>query len=292
MTKNTPLSQYRNTTGLAAQVASLLNCKDSDGPKYSAHDFSTFDHLHSRGRAATRELSDFLTVHPGSNLLDVGCGIGGPARFIAERFVCNVHGIDLTKDFCDTADLLNCLSGLDSRIKITQGDALSLPYPDNSFDTVWTQHTSMNILNKEQFYSEIHRVLKPGGMFLFHDIFSNDTNHTTEEHKILLPVPWASKPEHNHLVPGEITRDLLGDLGFHREIWNNVTAETHLWFHNYNINKVQKNNSRENNIPKNLPAGLGPKLFMGDDFQFRVQNLKQNLADNKLAVIQGVFRRS
>ncbi|WP_419905371.1 class I SAM-dependent methyltransferase [Kiloniella sp.] len=286
MTKKPQTVQYGSKKKLATHVADLLGIKDTNAQSYSAQDFSTFDHLHSRGRAATRELSEFLSVHPGSNLLDIGCGIGGPARYIAERFVCNVHGIDLTENFCDTAELLNRLSGLDNRIKITHGNALSLPYEDNSFDTVWTQHTSMNIADKKKFYGEIYRVLKPGGMFLFHDIFSNENIHTKKEREILLPVPWASKPEHNHLVQEGVTRDLLGDFGFHREIWNDVTAETHLWFHNYNNNTAPKDSKQ-----KSLPNELGPELFIGNDFKLRAQNLKQNLADKKLTVIQGVFRK-
>ncbi|MEH6631095.1 MAG: class I SAM-dependent methyltransferase [Halopseudomonas aestusnigri] len=286
MTKKPQTAQYGSKKNLTTYVASLLDSNDSDAPQYSAQDFSTFDHLHSRGRAATRELSELLSVHPGSNLLDIGCGIGGPARFVAERFACNVHGIDLTEEYCKTAELLNHLCGLDKRIKITHGNALSLPYEDQSFDTVWTQHASMNIADKNKFYSEIHRVLKPGGMFLFHDIFSSESIHSKKEREILLPVPWTSKPEHNHLVQGEIIRDILGDLGFHREIWSDLTAETHLWFHADKINNVRKDSNQ-----KSLPKELGPELFIGEDFKLRVQNLKQNLADKKLTVIQAVFRR-
>ncbi|MFD2206075.1 class I SAM-dependent methyltransferase [Kiloniella antarctica] len=292
MSTKTQSGQYGGRKNLTAYVASLLapsplGTTNTETPTYTAQDFSTFDHLHSRGRAATQELCEFLSAHPGSNLLDVGCGIGGPARFIAERFVCNVHGIDITEEYCHTAELLNRLCGLDKRIKITPGNALSLPYPDKNFDIVWSQHTSMNIPDKHTFYSEIHRVLKPGGMFLFHDIFSNENIPNEEDRALLLPVPWATKPEHNHLVQGEIVRDILGGLGFHREIWNDLTAETHLWFHNYNANWTPKDPEQ-----KSLPKELGPKLFIGDDFKLRAQNLKQNLADKKLTVIQAVFQRA
>ena len=293
MTKQAQTVDYGNPKDLASQVAKLLGCdlskisastNDASGtkPPFSAKDFSTFDHLHSRGRAATQELSEFLSVNPGSNLLDIGCGIGGPARFIAERFVCHVHGLDITKEFCETAELLNRLCGLDKRIKITHGNALSLPFDGCSFDTVWSQHTSMNIASKKEFYTEINRVLKPGGTFLFHDIFLSEGLHSDSEREILLPIPWASKEEHNHLVAGEVTRDLMGDLGFHREIWNDVTAETHLWFHNYN---ASQSNSRQ------LAKGLNPTLFIGKNFPERAKNLKQNLALNKLVVVQAVFRK-
>ncbi|WP_162938084.1 class I SAM-dependent methyltransferase [Kiloniella sp. EL199] len=289
--------KYGGDGNLAKRVASLLevdianlnnhandqNDKNSpQKPLFSAKDFSVFDHLHSRGRASTQELSEYLSAHPGSKLLDIGCGIGGPARFIAERFVCKVYGIDLTKDFCETAILLNRLCGLDKRIDITHGNACDMPYDDGHFDIVWTQHTSMNIADKKTFYSEIKRVLKPGGTFLFHDIFSNDTLKTSEERQIQLPVPWASQPEHNHLITGEATRDILKDLGFHREIWTDVTAETHLWFHNY---------SATDNDDHKLSKELNPALFIGKDFPERAKNLKKNLALNKTSVIQGVFRK-
>ncbi|KLN59097.1 hypothetical protein WH96_19100 [Kiloniella spongiae] len=289
--------KYGDENNLVEKVASLLkvniahlsdstNTQDdkrtSQKPPFSAQDFSVFDHLHSRGRASTQELSEYLSAHPESELLDIGCGIGGPARFIAERFVCKVHGIDLTKDFCETAILLNRLCGLDKRIHITHGNACDMPYDDNHFDTVWTQHTSMNIADKKAFYSEIKRVLKPGGTFLFHDIFSNDSLKSDDECQIHLPVPWASSTEHNHLVAGEAIRDILKDLGFHREIWTDVTAETHLWFHNY---------SATGNDQNKLSKDLNPALFIGKDFPERAKNLKKNLALNKISVIQGVFRK-
>ena len=283
--------QYGDESNLAEKVASLLqvdiasvNSEENSAqkPLFSAKDFSVFDHLHSRGRASTQELSEYLSAHPGSKLLDIGCGIGGPARFIAERFVCKVHGIDLTKDFCETAVLLNRLCGLDNRIQITHGNACHMPYDDNYFDIVWTQHTSMNVADKQAFYAEIKRVLKPGGTFLFHDIFSNDNLETDEDRQIHLPVPWASQPEHNHLVAGEVIRDTLKDLEFHREIWTDVTAETHLWFHNYNAATNDQNK---------LSKALNPTLFIGKDFPERAKNLKKNLALNKISVIQGVFRK-
>ncbi|WP_157230939.1 class I SAM-dependent methyltransferase [Kiloniella laminariae] len=284
-------SGYSNQDSLAQHLATLLlgdtapALKDIlatkyEVPPFNASDFPPFDHLHTRGLVATKEMSEFLPLNPGARILDIGCGIGGPARYLAEQFACHVDGIDLTKDFCETAELFNHLSGLDKKITITHGSALDLPYPDNSFDTVWTQHTSMNIAAKEGFYAEIHRVLKPGGMLLFHDIFLHpDTAGKTTE--ILLPVPWASEEKYSHLTYSELTRDLLAELGFLREVWNDVTAETLLWY----LSSVD-GNPQKSKIP-----GLDPRLLIGQDLKLRAQNLKQNLSNGKLQVMQGVFQK-
>ncbi|MCZ4279555.1 class I SAM-dependent methyltransferase [Kiloniella laminariae] len=284
-------SGYSNQDSLAPHLASLLLgdtapsleeilATDYAVPPFSASDFPPFDHLHTRGLVATREMAEFLPLNPGSHILDVGCGIGGPARYIAEQFACHVDGIDLTKDFCEAARLLNHLSGLDRQITITYGSALDLPYPDDSFDIVWTQHTSMNIADKEGFYTQIHRVLKPGGMLLFHDIFLHpDTAGKTSQ--ILLPVPWASEKKYSHLTYSELTRDLLADMGFQREVWNDVTAETLLWYLN----------SADGNPQKSKIPGLDPRLLIGQDLKLRASNLKQNLSDGKLQVMQGVFKK-
>ena len=119
--------------------------------------------LHNRGKQATVDLARLAEIRPEQHILDVGCGIGGPARTLAAEFGCRVTGIDISDEFCSAARSLNELVGLSDKISIRTADALALPFEDESFDIVWTQHASMNIADKQALFTEMHRVLRPGG---------------------------------------------------------------------------------------------------------------------------------
>ncbi|GAH06914.1 unnamed protein product, partial [marine sediment metagenome] len=105
-------------------------------------------------------------------VLDVGCGIGGSSRTLVSNFGCNVTGIDLCEEFCRAAELINERLGYSNNIEIQQGDALDMPFNDNSYDIIFIQHVLMNIENKERLISEIFRLLRPKGSNLF---FAIDT---------------------------------------------------------------------------------------------------------------------
>ena len=130
-----------------------------------------------RSRSSTRSvasraraLAEAAAITSTDEVLDVGCGIGGPARFLATKFGCKVTGIDLTPEFIDVARDLNARVGLGDTIDLRVADALDLPFPDASFDVVWTQHVSMNIADKPGLYAELGRVLRPGGRLAFFDV--------------------------------------------------------------------------------------------------------------------------
>src|SRR5512140_3921831 len=122
-------------------------------------DLAPLDELHVRGREGTVELANRINWTPGMDVLDVGSGIGGSSRFLATTYDVDVTGIDLTEEFVNAAHNLSELVGLDGDLRFVHGSALEMPFPDNSFDVVWTQHVQMNIEDKRQFYSEIARVL-------------------------------------------------------------------------------------------------------------------------------------
>ena len=121
------------------------------------------DHLHGRGALATEELVALLEPRAGEAILDIGSGLGGPARWIAARFGCTVTGVDLTEEHCDAARELNAACGLSDRVRIMQGSALALPLPDAGFDRAYSHNVVMNIADKAAVYREAFRVLKPGG---------------------------------------------------------------------------------------------------------------------------------
>src|SRR5262249_57289753 len=124
---------------------------------------SPVDRFHGGGKPATDRLARLAVAAPGTRVLDVGGGVGGPARTLAVEFGCRVTSIDLTESYVRAARMLTARLGLTGRVSHHVGDALSLPFPDGAFDLVWTQNSGMNIADKAALYGGSHRVLRSGG---------------------------------------------------------------------------------------------------------------------------------
>lgn len=152
-------------------IMRALRDMHKDVSSLSPADLALVDEFHTRGRAATIDLARRAALTPGLNVLDVGCGLGGSARYLASEHGCRVTGIDLTKEYVDAANALAELVSMKDLVTFHQASALNLPFSDASFDAVWTQHVQMNISDKRAFYGQIARVLVPRGRLLFHDVF-------------------------------------------------------------------------------------------------------------------------
>lgn len=167
-----------------------------------------YDQFHGRGLEATEEIANLLEVAATDHLLDIGSGIGGPARYMARRFGCRVTGIDLTAEFCDVARHLSRLLGLEDRVGFEQGDALAMPFAANSFDGAYSMNVSMNIADKSGLYREIRRVMKPGGWLMLSELAKGPGA------ELDYPTPWASSAQTSFLSTPEDTRRGLEDAGF------------------------------------------------------------------------------
>ena len=206
-TNKKKIKHHYHTDSLYELIVEKLTQLGLDLKTIKRSDLSAVDEFHVRGAAVSRELGNSVSLE-GKTVLDVGCGIGGPCRMLADEFNCHATGLDLSKEYIRTAKELSKLVKLEDKTSFVQGDATNLPFSDESFDIVWTQHVQMNIADKQQFYNEIQRVLKKGGYFLYYDIFKN-TNAS-----IKYPMPWASDESLSFLFGTDQMNEILDSLGF------------------------------------------------------------------------------
>ena len=152
-------------SGVLARIDAALTELEHDPQNLNPEILATLEHLHSGGLATTRRQANRVALSEDSRVLDVGCGIGGPARYLARTYGCRVDGIDLTPELIETGRVLTERCKLADRVAVQVGNALDLPYPDQTFDVVWCQNVAMNISDKAGLLAGIYRVLKPGGLF-------------------------------------------------------------------------------------------------------------------------------
>jgi ubiquinone/menaquinone biosynthesis C-methylase UbiE len=200
-------------------------------------------------------------------VLDVGSGIGGPARYLAATFGCRVIGIDLSAEYCRIATSLTELVGLGEQVSFHAGDACNLPFPDASFDLVWTQHVVMNIADRPRLYAEMHRVLRPGGKLAMYDVVSGDGT------PLQFPVPWARLPGNSFLLDPAATRAVLEASGFRIAQWLDVAGAAKEWLARPTVAS---------------PSPLGLHLLMGPGFAEMSRNYGQNLKAGRIGLVMAV----
>ena len=238
-------------------------------------DIARLDEFHIRGREATRELAQMAGLKENMRVLDLGCGIGGPARTLAAEFHCRVVGIDLVAEYCRAATVLTERVGLQDRVTFRQGDLTDLPFEDGSFDVVWSQHAIMNVRDKNRMMAEAKRVLTRGGRIALHEVFAGPHS------PIYFPVPWASDAAISFLCPPDELRNLLKANGFQEIKWNDDSSVSLEWFRGI----VSKMAVR----PKDAPPALSTNLLMGKTTAEKGKNVVRNLEEGRMIVVQTVW---
>lgn len=258
---------YATPSRVDAVLATLDAMNPTGGLGIS--DLAPLDQFHAGGLAATRQLATLAGLASGQHVLDVGSGIGGPARFLAETCGCSVTGIDLAADYCRLAEALTARVGLEGKATFRSADALDLPFADDTFDAVWTQHAAMNIADRPRLYREMHRVLRPGGVVALYDAVAGNGAP-------LFPVPWARDSSTSFLLAPDALRTVLEQGGFTVIAWRDVTEEAKRWFA-----------SR----PRGALSGLGLHLLMGSDFPAMAANFARSVMEGRVGLLMAVARK-
>jgi cyclopropane fatty-acyl-phospholipid synthase-like methyltransferase len=258
-------TQY--STGLSRHgIEHALRTAGLDLGHLQPADLAPLEDFHTMGRIATHQLADLLDLTRDDDVLDAGSGVGGTARFVADKFGCRVTAVDLTDEYCETARWLNGLVGLDDRISVRQADVTDLPFADATFDVVFSQHVQMNVADKQRLYAEARRVLVDGGRLALWDITSGDGR------ALDFPLPWANQPAQSHLATLDQLRTVIESAGFAVDHWADLTDDA--------AALMQA-------ILAAPPNPLGLHAFVAD-FETKAKNLTAALADGRLRVIQGV----
>jgi ubiquinone/menaquinone biosynthesis C-methylase UbiE len=258
---------YR-TSGLTERLKRALTVFGPEEQTLTPEQLSTLDHFHTRGLAATADLARLAGISADMSVLDVGSGVGGPARFLAATYGCRVTGVDLSEPFVDAARYLSQRTGQSERVSFHTASALDLPFDGSSFDAVLLQHVAMNISERAQLYREIRRVLRPGGRFATFDVVANSSEP-------YYPVPWARTPATSFLLTADATREAIEHADFRTLTWQNDTEAAKAWFAEL----------RASGPPPSPNLGV----VMGPDFAELAANLGRNLQEGRLGILTAVF---
>jgi SAM-dependent methyltransferase len=265
-------AHYGGRDPAAAIMAGLCAAGKDSGP-ITPDDLAALDQFHIRGKEATLQLARLAGLTEGLQVLDVGGGLGGPARTLAAEFACDVTVLDLTEAYCRVGEMLTARTGLSERVRFRTGNALEMPCPSESFDVVWTQHSSMNLADKPRLYAEAHRVLRPQGRLALYEIMAGAVQ------PVHFPVPWARMPSMSFLQPPSEVRTLIAGSGFTEVTWIDVSKLSLAWIH------------QRQAMASATPTPLGLHLLFGPIIGVMSRNLTRNLEEQRIAVIEAVFAR-
>lgn len=274
---DTPQSVEAHYTqgGLVDRILTALEKQGHETRELTPEILGPVEHLHTGGLASTREQAETIGFADNMQVLDLGCGVGGPARYIADAYGCTVVGIDLTAEFIEVADELTKRCGLADRVSFRQANAVDLPFQNERFDVVFCQNLTMNIEDKDGLYREVYRVLKPRGKF-------TSVDHTQgPAGEPYYPLGWANTPDISYLVPPEEMRRLLEQAGFRVVEWIDRSRRV-----------LELANRAREAAKSDGPNPPGLEVVFGADYPERQKNLQRSLKENRLVYIMMIAERT
>jgi ubiquinone/menaquinone biosynthesis C-methylase UbiE len=245
-----------------------------DPENLTASDLAAVDEFHVGGLEATQELAKQMELRAGMRLLDVGSGIGGPARYFAGEHGCRVTGIDLTEEFVRVAGSLTKRTRLDGSAEFRQGSALEMPFERDAFDGAYMIHVGMNIADKAGIFREVRRVVKAGGRFTIFDIMSIGGGQGGDG-AIRYPVPWALSEETSFVRTREDYRAALHKAGFEIMLERGRAA--------FGIEFTERVMAR---MAQGSPPGLGLHLLMGEKTPLMIKNILATMKEGVLEPVE------
>ena len=275
MTNARAVEDHYTRSSLGDTILSALREAGKDLEHLTPDDLAPVDEFHSGQRNATVRLAQLARVSGAEDVLDVGCGIGGPSRFLAKAFGCRVTGLDLTAEFVEVANMLAHRTGLAGKVTYRQGDALDLPFPDASFDLVWSQNAAMNIADRDRLYAEMRRVLRPAGRLAIQDVAAGPGGEP------YYPTPWASDKSISFLFAPEVTREKLERAGFRVVAWHDPTPES-----------LEQALARAKALETGSLPPLGLHILIGPNFPTVSRNMVRNLEEARIRLINVVLERA
>ena len=261
---------------LGERVFAALAEAEFDIEQLKADELAPFDEFHIGGRQATDEFAAQLGLRSDQSVLDIGSGIGGPARYLASEYGCRVTGIDLTETFVRLASDLTERTGLSHRVTFRQGSALAMPFEPASFDAATMIHVGMNIQDKGRLFAAVHKVLKPAGIFGIFDIMR------FEEGDLTFPVPWSSIPETSFVASLADYHRLLAAAGF--------VVEKERVRHDFALAFFREMRAKVKAAKASGKMMLGTHLIMGPDFPEKMQNVVESVERGLIAPVELICR--
>ena len=274
MTDKTSLADHWSKEEVYEQIISALEDSGKSIEALTIEDLAPVDHFHSRGFAATIEMADQLPIKRGDQLVDIGSGIGGPARYIAEQFDCKVTGIDITSSFVDTATRLTWLLQMEGKVTFEIGDGNELPFEDETFDGGYSQHVTMNVSDRRRFFAEAYRVLKPRGYFFLSEHGRGPVKNPRH------PLPWSADGRDEHLVTPEETSLFLKEAGF-ADIQIESTGPKYLSAYRRALELADKGHL----------SPFGSQILLGNRFLEIIQNAARNIEEKRTHPIQVLCKK-
>jgi len=268
------VADHYKRRALGDVILAALTAAGIDIEHLTPDDLAPVDEFHSGGRNATVRLAQLAQINGSERVLDVGCGIGGPSRYLASKFGCQVTGLDLTADFIALAGMLAQRTRLADKVTYRQGDALDLPFADASFDLVWSQNAAMNIADRDRLYAEMRRVLTPSGRLALQEIAAGPGGEP------FYPTPWASDKSISFLITPDATRAALERIGFRMVAWQDTTEEA-----------LEQQRARAKALETGSLPPLGLHSVIGEAFPTVTKNMLRNLQEERLNLFNAVLER-
>ena len=269
------INQQYGQSDLNTKILMALQHAGINTDALTRDDLAPLDEFHVGGREATRALATLAGLHSGLRVLDVGSGIGGPARTLAAEFGCQVTGIDLTDAFCHAAAMLTTRVGLSDRVTFRHVSALAMPFDEGAFDVVWTQNVVMNIEDKAGLLRECARVLRPGGRLVIAAIMAGEVAG------LHFPVMWASQPALNFLMPPDTFRHLVMSAGFKEVAWEDLTAR-----------ELEMSRARLAMVTEQGLPPLGTHVLVQEDVLEKIANNLRDVKEGRMRTMRAVFERT